>query len=139
MRYLVVDFDRFNAVKDSFLRALTNEQLSSPYERAIKLTQYILTSRYWGNDELIWAVKSLGTIPCLSQSLNLLGIKANDVQTFIPKLLSKLHLETLVVGSTTKERALDMSNIVQEILGAKPLDLDSIDGSRSLLIPAGDT
>lgn len=66
-----------------------------------------------------------------------LGIQAADVQAFIPELLCSLHIETLIQGNATKEEALTLLRVVQETLGGRPLDYDSIIGARSLLLPGG--
>jgi insulysin len=67
-----------------------------------------------------------------------LGIQAQDVQDFIPELLSNLHVETLIHGNATKEDAFRLTRIVQENLGAKPLDFESVEGTRSLILPPGE-
>jgi insulysin len=64
-------------------------------------------------------------------------IDAHDVQAFVPELLSDLHFEALIHGNATKEDALKLTRIVEENLGAKPIDFESIEGTRSLLLPAG--
>jgi len=66
---------------------------------------------------------------------DVLGIKPRDVQAFIPELLSNLHYESLIHGNATKEDAFKLTRIVQDNLGAKPLDLESFDGTRSLILP----
>jgi insulysin len=72
-----------------------------------------------------------------SIQLLILGIQAEDVQAFIPELLSNLHIETLIHGNATKEDALKLTRVVEENLGAKSLDFESVEGTRSLLLPTG--
>jgi insulysin len=64
-----------------------------------------------------------------------LGIQAADVQAFIPELLHSLHFETLIHGNATKNEALRLLRVVQENLGSRPLDYDTIIGARSLFLP----
>jgi len=59
------------------------------------------------------------------------------VQAFIPELLSSLYLESLVHGNATKEDALKLTRIVQENLGAKLIESDKLEGTRSLILPPG--
>jgi secreted Zn-dependent insulinase-like peptidase len=59
------------------------------------------------------------------------------VQAFIPELLSYLHIESLCHGNATKEDALRLTRIVEENLGAKPLEFEKLDGVRSLILPSG--
>jgi len=54
---------------------------------------------------------------------------------FIPDLLSHLHLEALIHGNATKEDALKLTRIIQETLGTKQLDIENVEGTRSLLLP----
>lgn len=67
----------------------------------------------------------------------MVGIQAADVQAFIPELLSNLHIETLIHGNATKEDALKLTRIVEENLGAKPLDFEKLVGVCSLMLPSG--
>lgn len=48
-----------------------------------------------------------------------------------------MHVETLIHGNATKEDALKLTRIVEDNLGAKPLDFESVEGTRSLLLPPG--
>src|SRR5271169_3515085 len=66
------------------------------------------------------------------------GIQPREVQDFIPELLSNLHVETLIHGNATKEDAFRLTRIVQENLGAKPLDFENVEGTRSLILPPGE-
>jgi insulysin len=67
----------------------------------------------------------------------LLGIEPKDIQAFIPELLSNLHIEALIHGNANKEDAFKLTRIVEENLGAKPLDFESMEGTRSLILPHG--
>jgi secreted Zn-dependent insulinase-like peptidase len=60
-----------------------------------------------------------------------------DVQTFPLRLFSNLHIETLIYGNASKEDAIQLSRIVQEKFDAKPVDIESLERTRSLLLPAG--
>lgn len=134
MRNHVVKQERFAVIKDSLLRQLQNWKLNAPYDHAMHYTKYLLTSRQWTNEEKEEALKGtllyLGPLICLE-------IQAQDVQAFIPELLSHLHIEALIHGNATKDDAFKLTRIVEENLGAKPLDFDSVEGTRSLLLPDG--
>lgn len=134
MRNHVVKQERFAVIKDSLLRQLQNWKLNAPYDHAMHYTKYLLTSRQWTNEEKEEALK--GTLIYLGPLIRL-GIQAQDVQAFIPELLSNLHIEALIHGNATKEDAFKLTRIVEENLGAKPLDFDRVEGTRSLLLPRG--
>jgi secreted Zn-dependent insulinase-like peptidase len=66
-----------------------------------------------------------------------LEIKPKDVQAFIPELLSNLHYESQIHGNASKEDAFKLTRIVQDNLGARPLDIESFEGTLSLILPEG--
>jgi insulysin len=136
MRNHVVKKERFDVIKDSLVRQLQNWKLNAPYDHAINYTEYLLTSRQWTNEEKEEALKGSNPLFPIVQVL-ISDIQAQDVQQFIPELLSNLHIETLIHGNATKEDALKLTRIVEENLGAKPLDFESVEGTRSLLLPTG--
>src|SRR5437764_944333 len=109
-------------------------RILATYDHAMYYTKYLLTSRQWTNEEKEEALKgmllSFGPLICLE-------IHSHDVQAFIPELLSNLHIEALIHGNATKDDAYKLTRIVEENLGAKPLDFDSVEGTRSLLLPHG--
>ena len=59
-----------------------------------------------------------------------------DVQSFIPDLLRNLHIEALIHGNATKEDALKLTRIVEQ-LKDKPLECDNINVARSRLLLHG--
>ena len=134
MRHIIVKQERFNVIKDSLVRSLQNFKLNAPYDHAMHYTEYLLTTRQWRNEEKMDALEGL---LAAHAKLMIIGIQAQDVQAFIPELLSNLHVETLIHGNATKEDAFRLTRIVQENLGAKPLDFENVEGTRSLILPAG--
>ena len=131
MRNHVVKQERFNVIKDSLLRQIRNWKLNAPYDHAMNYTKYLLTTRQWTNEEKEDALK--GKFLCGNVLIS--GIKPEDVQKFIPELLSNLHIEALIHGNATKEDAFKLTRIVEETLAAKPLDFAQVEGTRSLLLP----
>ena len=66
-----------------------------------------------------------------------LEIQPKDVQAFIPELLSNLYYESQIHGNASKEDAFKLTRIVQDHLGARPLDIESFKGTLSLILPKG--
>jgi insulysin len=135
MRHLVIKAERFDVQKEALTRQLRNWRLNEPSEHAIYYTSYLLSTPYWTNEEAEEALEGIPIWRMLAGDK--LGIQAADVQAFIPELLYSLHIETLIHGNATKEEALTLVRVVQENLGSKPLDYNSIIGARSLLLPDG--
>lgn len=141
MRYLSVSQKRFDVFKNSLLTTLENNALNAPYQRAIYWAYNVLTRPYWTNDQLIQALKGNGMFAPLYLTLpasESLGIKAEEVQGFVPELVSNTDLETLILGNATTDEAVQLSNTVRHTLGSKALSPDSIDGLHSLVLPSGD-
>lgn len=135
MRHLVVKPERFDVVKDSLLRQLQNWKLNAPHEHAMHYTRYLLMTRSWTTEEKEAALQGLNS--SLYFRADYLDIKPKDVQTFIPELLSNLHYESQIHGNASKEDAFKLTRIVQDNLGARLLDIDSFEGTLSLILPEG--
>jgi insulysin len=59
MRHLVIKKERFDVQKDALARQLRNWRLNEPSEHAIYYTSYLLTARYWTNEELEKALEGI--------------------------------------------------------------------------------
>ena len=95
------DPNRFDVLKDEYIRVLKNFQAEEPCEHAEFYTDLLLSEQMWTYDELLDTADDL-TLPAL--------------ELFIPQFLSRVHLEILVSGNVTKRRALNLANIAETAL-----------------------
>lgn len=64
-------------------------------------------------------------------------LTADDIQMFFPSILTHLHMEALVHGNVTKEEALSMIRIVEDVMRPKLLSPSQLVSHRRLLLPEG--
>ncbi|XP_026283757.1 insulin-degrading enzyme [Frankliniella occidentalis] len=96
-----VDPKRFEILKENHMRSLRNFKLEQPHSHAMYFLYMLMFYIQWTKEELMEALE---------------GLTASDVEEFVPHLLSNIHLEFLIHGSATKERALQLSNIVEDTI-----------------------
>ncbi|CAH1389545.1 unnamed protein product [Nezara viridula] len=96
-----IDPKRFEILKENYIRGLKNFEIEQPYQHANYYLAVLLAEQSWTKSELLAATEF---------------VTVESVSTFIKQLLSKMHVESLVHGNTTKEVALDMVNTVMDRL-----------------------
>ena len=101
MTKFTTDPNRFDVLKDEYVRALKNFQAEEPCEHAEFYTDLLLSEQIWTYEELLEATDDL-TVSAL--------------EFFLPHLLSRVHLEILVSGNATKQRVLNLANIAETTL-----------------------
>ncbi|XP_021361137.1 insulin-degrading enzyme-like isoform X2 [Mizuhopecten yessoensis] len=106
-----VDPKRFAIFKEMYARSMRNFQAEQPHRHAIYYTNILMSEVKWTNEELMHALED---------------ITDEKVQAFIPELLSKLYLEGLIYGNFTKQKALEVTEMIEDILKKQS-------GTRSLL------
>jgi secreted Zn-dependent insulinase-like peptidase len=74
------------------------------------------------------------TLLCAERGL-FIGIQADDVQRFIPRLLSSFHVETLIHGNVSEKEASRLVDILKNTLKAEPLNWLDVEISRAKLLP----
>lgn len=89
--------ERFDILRSEMIRGWENAALQTPYIRLFEETQALLIEPYWPEAEKIAAVKE---------------ISLEDVQRFIPELLSGLRLDVLYHGNVLPEDAMAMLDIL---------------------------
>jgi len=131
MKNLVVTKERFEVAKEASERSLRNWSLEDPLSHASYYSGYMLSEPCWTMEELKQALMGKGNAECCS----LVGIRAEDVQGFIPRLLSRFHLEAMIHGNVSAKEALQYVDILQSKLKSEPLGWLSVELSRSRLLP----
>ncbi|CAH1784511.1 unnamed protein product [Owenia fusiformis] len=99
-----IDPQRYEIIKESYIRSLQNFRAEQPHQHAIYYTSMLMSEAYWTKEELLEAI----------DEVTLEGLRA-----FIPQLLSRMFIECLVYGNMTKNQALDIQNIVENTLIGK--------------------
>ncbi|CAG8596514.1 4609_t:CDS:10, partial [Acaulospora morrowiae] len=122
MRKFTDDPERFNLIKERIQRAHRNSLLDAPNEQAVYYHFYLFRNSIWTIEEKLKALEN---------------VTLQDVQLFYPELLAHLQIEALVHGNVSKDEALKLSQMVEDILRPKPLLPTQLIGNRSIVLPQG--
>ncbi|KAF9206076.1 Insulinase (Peptidase M16) [Haplosporangium sp. Z 27] len=120
MRTLVIDPERFHLIQDQMDRMYKNFKLEAPHQHAMYYMSYLTQEKLWTQEEKLAELKDL---------------TPEDIQSFYPALLSRLHIEGLVHGNMTAAEALRAGAIIEEGLSPKPLVPSELLSQRSHLLP----
>ncbi|XP_046746475.1 LOW QUALITY PROTEIN: insulin-degrading enzyme-like [Diprion similis] len=93
-----VDPQRFEIIKENYIRSLKNMDADQPHDHADYHLRVLLAETKWTTDEL------LDSTPLLTEE---------RVQQFILQMLGKVHIECLLHGNVTKSEALDMAKLFE--------------------------
>ncbi|XP_058058342.1 insulin-degrading enzyme [Anopheles bellator] len=94
-----VDSKRFEILKEHYIRGLKNYQAEQPYQHAIYYLALLLMEQAWSRQELLDSTKLL---------------TVERLQTFIKQLLSQLHIECFIYGNVNREKAMEMTQMVED-------------------------
>lgn len=122
LRNLKVDPERFQVLKDEAERNWKNFVLEGPYSHASYWMGSILTEVHYSYEEKLGLLKDL---------------KAEDIEAFIPQVLSRGFVETLVHGNLTAHEAMEFSTLPQKIFCFHPVPSDELKPFLPRLIPKG--
>ncbi|KAL5021570.1 hypothetical protein ScPMuIL_000725 [Solemya velum] len=121
-----VDPKRYEILKELFTRSLRNFNAEQPHQHAMYYTSVLMSEIMWTKDEMLEAMED---------------VTLENLQNFIPKLLYKLHMEGLIYGNISEQKALELSDIVENVLssqsGTKPLLASQHKRYRELQLPNG--
>ncbi|KAF9357740.1 Insulinase (Peptidase M16) [Mortierella sp. NVP85] len=120
MKTLKVEPDRFRLIQDQVDRMFRNFKLESPHQHAMYYMSYLTQEKLWTHEEKLAELKDL---------------TPEDIQSFYPVLLSRLHIEGLIHGNMTAADALKAGSIVEEGLSPKALVPSELLSQRSHLFP----
>ncbi|RHZ80650.1 hypothetical protein Glove_134g40 [Diversispora epigaea] len=122
MKNFIINPERFLKIKEELKRTLQNRLLDSPYEIALYHINYIIHQKMWNFQEKLDVLDE---------------INYQDVQEFYPKLFKQMFFEGVVHGNMNKSEAVNMIEIIENILGSKELSSSQLIDSRSLLLKEG--
>ncbi|KAI0784388.1 insulin-degrading enzyme [Abortiporus biennis] len=103
---LVVNPGRMAAKKEEMVRDWENFFLEQPYRLSDYYARYIMTEKQWTLQE------KLAEIP---------SITAEELQAYITKFLSQIHMKVLAVGNFYKDEAIRLVEMTEQTLQASPL------------------
>ncbi|PVD29637.1 hypothetical protein C0Q70_08892 [Pomacea canaliculata] len=97
----VIDPQRFDIIKEAYERGLRNFSAEQPHQHAVYFTSVLMSEIMWTKEELLMALED---------------ITCERLQAFIPQLLSCFYIEGLVHGNVTKQKALEITGMLETIL-----------------------
>ena len=92
MKSFTVNSQRFEVLKESFIRALKNFEMEQPHSHATYRMQVIMTEKIWTKEELLQAAVED-------------NLTAEALQAFIPELLGRIKIEMFIHGNMTPQKA----------------------------------
>ncbi|XP_014470958.1 PREDICTED: insulin-degrading enzyme isoform X1 [Dinoponera quadriceps] len=101
MLNLKINPERFEILKEDYIRDLKNFAAEQPYHHAIYYLALLLAEQAWTKNELLDATAYL---------------TVGRIQAFIPQLFSRVHVECLIHGNMTEKEALDMVRLIESKL-----------------------
>ncbi|ESO95121.1 hypothetical protein LOTGIDRAFT_232210 [Lottia gigantea] len=121
-----VDSKRFEIIKELYERSLRNFEANQPHAHVTYYTSVLMSEVYWTNQELL---------DCLDE------VTVEKMEKFMPQLLSKLYIEALIYGNTSKQKAIETIETVESVLqtniGTKPLLPSLRKRYREIQLPDG--
>lgn len=96
-----IDQKRFEDIYDSYLSDLKSFKADKPQHVAIYYLGVVLTEQMWTNEELISAMRL---------------ITVARLKTFMKEVLSQTHAECFIFGNVNEEKALELSELIEDRL-----------------------
>ncbi|PSN58879.1 LuxS/MPP-like metallohydrolase [Corynespora cassiicola Philippines] len=124
LRDLQVREDRYKIVVDRLQRGWRNWEYGQPFHQVGTFSKALKVEvgKSYLVDELLKELE---------------GITPQDVQQFIPQILSQCHIEVLAHGNLYKEEALQITDLVEKTLKPRRLPASDFPILRSLVLPSG--
>ncbi|CAK1587423.1 unnamed protein product [Parnassius mnemosyne] len=92
------DPKRFEIMKENHIRAIKNFDAEQPYQHAVYQQALCLSDLVWTRSQLLEAAKD---------------ITSDQLDEFAGRLIRKVHVEALMFGNLTRERALSMADMIE--------------------------
>lgn len=127
-----VDPKRFEILKESYQRELTNFEAEQPYQHSLYYMTLLLSEKGWSKKQLLNTINDF---------------TLEDLQQFIPKLLTQnVFIESLMYGNLSEQNARDYLQIVENKLKSndliksdklRPLEKSHSKNFRQVKLPEG--
>ncbi|KAG0145837.1 hypothetical protein CROQUDRAFT_45305 [Cronartium quercuum f. sp. fusiforme G11] len=115
-----IDQSKFDLVKDHLIRRYQNFMLDGPVRIAGYWLEAAVVDIHYNYEEKLEALEV---------------ITPADIEAFIPELLSRGFVETLVHGNLNEEEALQISDLPRKIFNLKPVPANELRKLYSLTVP----
>ncbi|GAA5876509.1 hypothetical protein JCM8547_009411 [Rhodosporidiobolus lusitaniae] len=122
MKEHVVDPKRFEIIVDQLRRLYTNFRLELPYHHAGNDGSYLIQQQAWTVESKLAAIDEC---------------TVENVQEHAKKVMSRMHIESLVHGNFTRDEALELAAKVEATLGSEALTREELESYRALVVPEG--
>lgn len=117
---------RFEIMKEKIKRSLQNFRREVPYQMVHFGVTYLTAEHQWNKDELL---------SCID------GITIHDLESFIPRMLTRFYTDSLIYGNLTKDQAIEYMTSIEEKFHEKrfyqPLFPGMWFNQRELSLPEG--
>ncbi|CAF1121848.1 unnamed protein product [Adineta ricciae] len=117
---------RFEIMKEKIKRSLQNFRRDVPYQMAHFGVTYLTAEHQWNKDELL---------SCID------GITIEDIEAFIPRMLTRFFIDSLMYGNLTKDHSLEYITLIERKFQEKrfyqPLFPSMWFNQRELALPEG--
>ncbi|KAF8605452.1 insulin-degrading enzyme [Ceratobasidium sp. AG-I] len=120
VKSIVITQDRVTVVAEQLRQEIENFYLDQPYSLADYYAAYFLRETSWTPKEKL---------------VELDYVTVDDIQQHAREILSRTHATMFLHGNVTSEEALEISDSVESILGARPISAAEQILPRSLLLP----
>ncbi|XP_041476883.1 insulin-degrading enzyme-like isoform X1 [Lytechinus variegatus] len=126
MTNFVIDENRFDVIRETYSRMLSNFHAEQPHRHAVYYTSVLVAEQAW---------TKLDLAQCMDE------VTLERLQSFIPLLLSNLHMEALFHGNLAQEQAAStmesLENILKTNTRSKPLLPSQLKRQREIQLPDG--
>lgn len=124
----LVDFkfdpNRFDILKEAYIRNLKNFAAEQPYQQAVFYTNMALTEKFWTHEQVLAVAEKECTL--------------ERCEAFLQEFLKKMYVETLIHGNMTVDEARKMGDTIRRVLKSGPLTFDETKSFREYKLRDGE-
>ncbi|XP_045188841.2 insulin-degrading enzyme-like [Mercenaria mercenaria] len=96
-----IDPKRYHILKELYGRSLKNFYAEQPHQHAVYFTSVVMSELLWTQVELLNSLEE---------------VTLEKLTAFLPQLFSKMYIEGLVYGNITKQKSVEMTELIENIL-----------------------
>ena len=120
MLNFVVEENKLKIYKNQTLERRKNQKLQQAFHRAEYELYYLLSTPLWHNDEYVSVISS---------------ISKRELEIFVKKLLSQMHIEMLANGNVSKKEVLQFGEFLESAFQQSENNLFEVVNQRTMMIP----
>ncbi|KAF3049713.1 Insulinase (Peptidase M16) [Didymella keratinophila] len=122
VRDLEASEDRFQIIHDRMLRHLRNSGYEQPYDQISSYSEQFKSEKSMMSEDLLPELENVTT---------------QEVQQFFPLILAQCQIEVLAHGNLYRQKALEITNLVERIVKPRRLPPNQVPTPRGLIWPSG--